>query len=196
MSLHVPSSFRLDDPARVLALLAAHPFATLITAIDGQDPWVSYLPLLVEGQTLVGHLARANPHAQQLEQGRTLALFLGPHAYVSPRWYTEPTLQVPTWNYAAVQAGGPIELLDVAQARQALVALSAHFDPGFTLSPTRVDQLLGGIVAFRLRIERLEAKDKMNQNKSPADREGVIAGLRATGLPGDAAVADWMQTRD
>lgn len=196
MSLYTPNSFRWDDRAAVAALIDAHPFALLLTVTDGCEPAVTHLPLLRDGDCLVGHMARANPHWQQFAAGRTLAVFQGPHAYVSPRWYVEPAEQVPTWNFAAVHLSGRVEVLTPAEAGEAVRVLTRRFDPGFVPAPGRVEQLLGGIVAFRLHIERVEAKNKMNQNKTAADRAGVIAGLRATGRPEDAAVAAWMQGHD
>lgn len=197
MALYTPRAFAGTSRAEALALIDAHPFATLITSIDGDEPAVTHLPLLRENdEALIGHMARANPHWQRFSQGRTLAVFHGPHAYVSPRWYEAPSSTVPTWNYATVHVGGLPELLDEAAAAAAVRVLTQRFDPQFVPAATVVETLLRGIVAFRLPVARLDAKFKMNQNKTAADRAGVVAGLRATGAGEDAAVADWMQTHE
>ncbi len=197
MTLYAPPHFAGTDPARARALIDAHPFASLITAADDAEPIISHLPLLREGDaSLIGHMARANPHWTRFATGRTVAVFHGPHAYVSPRWYEQPQTTVPTWNYAVVHVRGEMQLLDAAAARRALDALTQRLDPAFVSDAVVVDRLLRGIVAFRMVIAGIDAKFKMSQNKSAADRVGVIAGLRETGAAGDVAVATWMQTHE
>ena len=99
---------------------------------------------------------------------------------------------VPTWNYAVVHVHGRPQPQPDADARAHVERLAAHFEKGRALptQPAKVDRLLHGIVPFRMPIERVEIKFKMNQNKSVADRAGVIRGLRAAG---EGATADWMQ---
>src|SRR5688572_30600692 len=104
--MYVPPPFRADDPALVHELIDANPFATLVTS----PLFASHLPFLRDGDTLLTHVARANPHARGAAEG--LVVFTGPHAYVSPRWYGRPEEHVPTWNYAAVHVTGPVEPLD------------------------------------------------------------------------------------
>lgn len=193
MTLYTPEYFSGDKDVAV-QLIKDYPFATLITGMEGQEPQISYLPLLLEENALWGHLAKANPHWRRFAQGRTYALFHGPHAYVSPDWYERPADNVPTWNYAVVHVQGPPEILNEAGARQVLKRLVARFDPNSAHpSPEKLERLLAGIVAFRLPLMRAETKFKMNQNKTEADRAGVIAGLRTTGRADEKAVADWME---
>lgn len=196
MSLYAPAHFAQADRADAVALIAAHPFATLITAVDGAEPQVSHLPLLVEGDALVGHLAKANPHWQRFEHGSTIAIFHGPHAYVSPRWYAQPERNVPTWNYATVHVSGRPQLLDRAAAQSSLAKLTRAFDPHWQADEATLLRLLPGIVAFRLPIARIEAKFKMSQNKTPADRSGVVDGLLAAADRGAHDVALWMKQKN
>lgn len=197
MTLYAPRSFAVSDRAQAFALMDAYPFATLITTVEGAEPLVTHLPLLRDGDVaLVGHMARINPQWQHFARGRTLAVFHGPHAYVSPRWYELPQTTVPTWNYATVHVQGEPSVSDEVAARAALLELTRRFDPAFAADAAVVNRLLPGIVAFRMPINRLDAKFKMNQNKTATDRAGVIEGLRATGAAGDAAVATWMQAHD
>ncbi len=197
MTLYAPPHFVGTDPERARALIDAHPFASLITAADAAEPVVSHLPLLRDGDTgLIGHMARANPHWTRFATGRTLAVFHGPHAYVSPRWYAQPQTTVPTWNYAVVHVQGEMQLLDDAASRSALQVLTQRFDPAFVSDALVVERLQRGIVAFRMAVTRIDAKFKMSQNKGAADRMGVIAGLRESGAEGDIAVADWMQAHE
>lgn len=194
MAIYTPDYFAGPDGPLARQLIADYPFATLISHADGVEPQITYLPLLLDGDALLGHVARLNAHWQRFAQGGTIALFHGPHAFVSPRWYMRPADNVPTWNYAVVHVHGRPQLLDENGARSAIERLTARFDPGVaTTAPEKVERLLQGIVAFRMPIARLEAKFKLNQNKSAADRDGVIAGLRANGRAEDSAVANWMQ---
>jgi len=198
MSGYIPSHFAGDD-ATGRELIARFPFATLVTAApDG--PRITHLPLLLDdaGSTLIGHVARPNPHWQALEQGRTVAVFHGPHAFVSRGWYRDPGDNVPTWNYATVHAVlGPAHFADANETRAAVLKLTARFEPkGLPpIQEEKLARLLKGIVAFHLPIERLEVKVKMSQNK-PAEIAGVIAGLRAAGGPDELATALWMLTHD
>ncbi|NGY06651.1 FMN-binding negative transcriptional regulator [Solimonas terrae] len=196
MSLYTPPSFAGGDRAAALRLIADRPFATLVTGVDGEEPHITHLPLLHDGEQLSGHMARANPHWRCFERGQTVAIFHGPHAYVSPRWYETPAGHVPTWNYAVVHVAGRPVLLEAEDARRTIGELSARFDPDFTAGARRLDQLLPSIVAFRMPIARLDAKFKMNQNRSSADRDGVIAALAASAVESDREVADWMRHHD
>lgn len=197
--MYVPRSFTLGE-AQVAAAIDAAPFATLVTADAQGVPVASHIPMLRDGDALVGHVARANRHAALLAEGRvTTAIFHGPHAYVSPTWYASGPA-VPTWNYIAVHATGrPAAITDETAVRATLDALSRRFETG--AAPWRLaDQveafiagLVRGIVAFHLIPDRVEAKAKLSQNRPAADRAGVIAGLLASPFSGDREVATAMQ---
>lgn len=204
MSIYTPKSFAVEDDAAVLRLLREHPFATLITPGDA-EPFVSHLPLQHRAATgskgmLLGHLARANPHLQHLAGRASVAVFHGPHAYVSPSWYTEPAKAVPTWNYAVAHVHGVAELMaDASETRALLDELVERYEGGreqpwhLQLSGAPLAAMLGAIVGFRLPIERIEAKFKFSQNRSAEDRERVIAALRGEHYADAQATADWME---
>lgn len=201
MSIYTPRHFNSDSRDDALALIAAWPFATLITTADGA-PHITHLPLLLEGEHLTGHMARANPHWQAFAGGHTVAVFHGPHAYISPSWYVVPEKEVPTWNYATVHVHGQPVLIDDAAAKLAVVdATTAAFENPANpwqrkVEGVRLEAMLNSIVAFRIPLTRLEAKFKMNQNKTPQDRAQVIARLRASAHPDLAAMADWMNQHE
>jgi transcriptional regulator len=199
MSLYLPDAFRAPDEAALTALLQAYPFATLITTVQGET-FISHLPLLlVAPGVLCGHLAAANLHARALMQAPSVAVFVGPHTYVSPGAYVEPQTAVPTWNYAAVHAHGQARVLDDVAKLAAVDELSARFEHDRAqpwqrgLEGAALQAKLRAIVAFDIPVQRFEAKFKMSQNRSTADRRGVIADLRTRGGSGDVAVAEWMQ---
>lgn len=203
MSVYLPKSFATRDDSAIARLLNDYPFAMLVTA-TGAEPQISHLPLLHRSDpkphgALIGHVARANPHWQLLTEHPSIAVFQGPHAYVSPSWYTEPAAMVPTWNYAVVHVHGTVELVEDRDATLATVnALTARFESEraapwhLQLEGARLDAMLGAIVAFRMTITRIDAKFKLSQNRGTADRERVIAGLRAEEHPEATATAAWM----
>ncbi len=204
MSLYTPAHFAIDARAPLARLVHDYPFATLITPA-AEGPIISHVPLLfVAGcephGTLIGHVARANPHWQHARGVDSIAIFHGPHAYVSPSWYGDPPRMVPTWNYAAVHAHGALEIIeDPIETRQVLDALVQRFEHAraapwrFEMPARQRDAMVGAIVAFRMRIKRLEGKFKLSQNRTPADTTRVIDGLRREGYPEADATAQWMQ---
>lgn len=191
--MYRPPAFAETDHARIIALIRDNPFGILVTTDGGLQ--ASHIPFVVVEQpggfTLHGHLAAANPQCAAFDGGEALAVFSGPHAYISPSWYsTGPA--VPTWNYAAVHVTGRLRALtDDTEVTSMLQAIGAH-DPGFDLAalPERYRAgMIAGIRAFALVPERVEGKWKMSQNRPEIDRLGVVAALRAAADPLAASVA-------
>ena len=205
MSMYTPSHFTMADRAPIARLMHDYSFATLVTPA-APGPFISHLPLLlVPGSephgTLVGHMARANPHWEHAAGITSVAVFHGPHAYVSPSWYAEPSKAVPTWNYASVHAHGALEIIDdPVETRGVLDALVQRFEGQreapwqFAMPAPQRDALVNAIVAFRLRIRSVEAKFKLSQNRPRGDQVRVAAALDAEGYPEAASVAQWMRT--
>jgi transcriptional regulator len=205
VSLYQPPVFAPADRAAVARLMHDHPFATLVTPAS-PEPVITHLPLLLQPSsephgTLIGHFARGNPHWREAKGAESIAVFHGPHAYVSPSWYADPASMVPTWNYATVHAHGPIEIVDDdAESRRVLDALVNRFESGreepwaLAMPESKLVPLVGAIVAFRLRIRRLDAKFKLSQNRSREDRGRVIRALEAAGDPESSATGRWMRS--
>ena len=207
--MYVPSAFREDDLATLHATIRAVRLANLVTATS-EGVVATPLPLLLapeEGPlgTLYGHLARANPHWTLPPAGDALALFQGPDAYVTPSWYPskrEHGKVVPTWNYVAVHAYGPIEFFEDADRLLAVVTRLTDLHEGSRAEPWAVADApdafvraqLRAIVGLRMPITRIEGKRKMSQNRSVADRAGVAAGLATSDLAADRAVAALIPT--
>lgn len=203
--LYVPDSFAENDLATLHAFIAAHAFATLISP-DAHDPPITHLPLLLDARrgehgTLLGHVARANPHWRHLESGSTaLALFHGPHAYVSPGWYVNHP-SVPTWNYAVVHVHGRPRVTHEATELEGLVARLVEAFEHSREPPWRMQlpddyqaQMLGAIVGFEIEITRITAKFKLSQNR-PADDRARVAAALAAGGPEERVLAALMQLR-
>lgn len=207
--MYLPSSFDEPDQAKLHGFMEQHSFALLVSQVvtpapGGESlPFASQLPLLLERDagahgTLVGHMARANPQWPELENQIVMAVFCGPHAYISPTWY-ETQNAVPTWNYTAVHAYGTTRVIHDRSALLEIVARSVALyertmPVPWKLDPTAkyVDQLLPQIVGFRIEITRLEGKFKLNQNRSVEQREKVTRALQTQGGENALGVADLM----
>ncbi len=201
--MYSPPQFTTDDMTWLDWLAQHHPFGTLVSQVDGA-PFASHLPVLyrrtAEHVTLTGHWARPNPQWHDIESQRALFIYHGPHAYISPRWYTDAHKQVPTWNYVTAHVYGTTRIIQEGDELEALVAsLAERFEAGVA-TPWKLSTeepanraRLKGIVGFELRASSVQIKLKLNQNHSQPNLEGAIAGLRATGSEEAAALAALMQ---
>jgi transcriptional regulator len=157
-------------------------------------------PMLGEKGTIRAHMARANPLWKTwAEQSEVLVIFTGPHAYISPSWY-EQQVTVPTWNYSAVHAyGRPKVMVDSADLRKLVEQQVAVYEDAESSVWDRslmngvIDTELRAIVGFEIPIERLEAKFKFNQNRSPQDQAGVVSGLERSACPFKRAAGAFMR---
>jgi transcriptional regulator len=190
--MYIPTHFREDRTEVLHDAMRRIAFATLVTeGADGVE--ANHLPLLLENGVLRGHFARANPVWKDLKPGaEALAIFLGPHAYVSPSWYpskVETGNAVPTWNYITVHAHGRLTLRDDPGWLRAHVEALSEAHEAARAAPWSVkdapadyiEGLLRAIVGFEISIARLEGKWKLSQNRSAADIEGVRAALAGNG---------------
>jgi transcriptional regulator len=203
--MYIPDAFVVSDAAETDDLLRRIPFGSLVTG--GPDGVAAtHLPFLHDLQSgvLTAHMARVNPHRGVAGDGEALVIFQGPYAYVSPNWYPSKAQGgrvVPTWNYEAVHVYGRISwrgepdwLIDH------LGALSARFEADqaapWSIEDAPADyvrRLVDGIIGLEIKINRIEAKRKLSQNKSEADRLGVICGLAASSLGQDREIAEQMK---
>jgi transcriptional regulator len=194
--MYVPPHFEQKDPEEVCGLIESHPFGLLMTTRDGA-PFGTHLPFLLDRAAghLLGHLARANPQWRGLEGGEALAVFTGPHAYVSPGWY-EAAGVVPTWNYTAVHAYGRCSLVEGEGLLDILRRSVAAFDrEGWVPDEAHMGKLAAGVVGFRMEVSRWEGKWKLSQNH-PAERQmKVAAALERAAGEGPAGVAALMRRR-
>jgi transcriptional regulator len=188
--MYIPASFRMSDAPEIHAFMREHSFATLVTQGEG-GVTATHLPVLLEAETgvhgtLLGHMARANPQWRDIA-GEALAIFSGPHAYVSPTWYESPGT-VPTWNYVAVHAYGPLQLVEDRDGLHDIltrtVAVYERRMPepwSYDVADPDIDKMLEAIVGFRIEISRLEGKAKLNQNHPEERRRKVIRALETQG---------------
>jgi transcriptional regulator len=201
--LYVPAHFKEDRVEVLQDLMRATGLATLVSmTADGLI--ASHAPMMLETDatpygTLIGHLAKANPHARLADPGvQTLVIFQGPDGYITPSYYAakrEHGKVVPTWNYAAIHAYGTLEVVDDPVQLLDIVTRLTNRHEAPRAQPWAVSDapddyirgMLRGIVGLRLPIVRLEGKLKMSQNRPAADQAGVTAGLL---LDGQEALAE------
>jgi transcriptional regulator len=202
--MYIPEAFRGADRSALVEFMRAESFATLVSVKDEGSLWASHLPLLVsergESLVLLGHVARANEHWKAFGDTESLAIFTGPHAYVSPSLY-ESAESVPTWNYIAVHAYGVPRVLaaDAGGGTERLLeAMMEAYEPAYRrqwdgLPAEFKARMLRGIVGFEMPVVRLEGKRKLSQNRSRADQARVARALLGSPDPSAQAVGRLMQ---
>jgi transcriptional regulator len=200
--MYIPEPFKETNSGRISALIEGNSFGMLVTAPDGV-PFISHLPFIFDhaagskGQLLC-HMARANPQWQHFSSsGEVLVIFQGPHAYVSPSWYSSPG--VPTWNYAVVHLRGKPRLIESESELEALVERLTHVYESHMTSPwkpnlvgERRTKLLNMIVGVEIEITDIQAKFKLSQNRPLEDQQKVIEKLSQSSDQTEAAVAKLM----
>lgn len=203
--MYIPKHFEADE-ATGREIMQAHGWSLLVTTGEDGAPFCTHLAMVWEDDgtphgSLLGHIARNNPHWKLFANAApSMALFWGPHAYVSPTWYA-PGPKVPTWNYVTVHAYGRPEILEATPAAlMVLTKLSAVYEGkgpeawGLgALPPGNAAEQTKHIVCFRMKLDRIEAKTKLSQNRDLEDRHRVIAKLEASDGQDAQATATWMK---
>lgn len=205
VAIYVPPVNAVDDEAEIRAMVAAYGAAELVTTGRDGYPRATLLPILWDGDVVVAHLARANSHWREITDDTPALLVCGgPQAYVSPAWYAskaEHGRVVPTWNYSSVHLSGRARVHDDPDwLREVVTRLTDHHETGrdsrwqvSDAPASYVDGQLRAIVGVEVRVERVEAKAKLSQNRSAVDRRGVVDGLEAERAAGAAEVARAMR---
>jgi transcriptional regulator len=202
--VYTPPFNLADDEEELRALVADVRAGWLVTNGQAAAPSATYLPVIWRDDTVIAHFAKANPHWREIgSETPALLIVTGPDAYVSPTWYPakeEHGKVVPTWNYSAVHLTGSASLHhDPEWLRMAVEELTDERERRreapwhVTDAPSAyIDGQLRGIVGVELTVSKVEGKAKLSQNRSRADREGVVAGLRQSSRPSELSVADQM----
>ena len=201
--MYIPAHFAESNLSKLHDFIEQNSFGILVSQVES-EPFATHLPFLLERGsgpcgTLIGHTARANPQCAAARDQVVLAIFSGPHAYISPSWYEAENV-VPTWNYIAVHATGKLQLIDHGpQLLQIVQKMTDRYERArpvpwaFDGTTTFAERLLSQIIGFRIEIERIEGKWKMSQNQSAERQAKVIAGLQQRADPESLAVAALIQ---
>src|SRR5450755_2875048 len=204
--MYVPATFEEKRTPVLHGFMRAQPFASLIT-LGSSGLFASHLPLVLDDAVaplgiLRGHLSRANAQWRDLSAAvQPLAIFAGPHHYITPNWYPEKESSgkvVPTWNYAVIHAYGNLRIIEDPDWLLANVTSLTTIHEASSPSPWKVSDapadyissMLKGIVGVEIPIDRLEGKWKVSQNRSEMDRRGVAHGLRTLDTPENRAMED------
>lgn len=200
--MYNPQRFKSTDMNEAFDLIDRNPFATMITVVEG-EPILSHLPLtpkrVGDSIELIGHLARANPHWKSFLSSQATVIFHGPHTYVTPKWYADN--DVPTWNYLTVHIAGKIELIEnydgiVECLRELTTHVERHWPSGwdFFIPDDLVgDILTKSIVGFKIKVDEINFKKKLSQNRIPADCAGIIKGLETRNDDNSRLILDEMK---
>lgn len=199
--MYIPAHFANKDSSEVLAFVRANSFALLITG--GDEVHASHIPLELsnDGRTLSGHLSKANTQARNLKNSDVvLAVFNGPHTYISSSWYNHEN--VPTWNYIAVHVRGSIRLItgDALVARLSEIVdkyeqASKRPVSAKNMSPDYLNKHLNGIVGFDIDITSIEAAYKLSQNRDTINHQNIVNELELRGDYNSTSIALEMKKR-
>ncbi|MBG9531679.1 transcriptional regulator [Bacillus thuringiensis] len=198
--MYIPKYFVIQDEEMKYEIMEQNSFGTLFSQHNG-EPYATHLPLLLNRETLTlhGHFARPNEQWKDIGAQQVLAIFQGPHSYISPLWY-ETNNAVPTWNYVAVHVYGELEIVEdektLVDSLQDLV--NKYEDPESTYSLNDVDPnymggLSKGIVGFKIKINKIEGKAKLSQNHSVERRNLVVEKLEKVGSEESKRIAELMR---
>jgi transcriptional regulator len=202
--MYIPDLYKNENAEEIRDFLRSNSFGILISTVDGK-PWATHIPLELDtnadGQEILhGHISRENPQWKNwMPDEKVLAVFSGPHAYISSSWYDHEN--VPTWNYIAVHVYGSVKILEgdavVAQLKKLVDKYEARSE-----NPVRIENLsektmmeARGIVVFEIVIDEIQATRKMSQNRDEKNYKNIIGELEKTGKPDAAAVASEMSKR-
>jgi transcriptional regulator len=202
--MYVPEAFRVVDEDEIQAFIQRYNFATIVSS-PSTGLVATHVPVVVRreatGLVVVGHVARANSHWQVMDgSAECLAIFHGPHGYVSPTWYANSPA-VPTWNYAVVHAYGKLRVREDRPFVETVVGDLVHRYEGQRAEPWRIedqpldfrDRMLASIVGFEMPVLKIEAKFKLGQNRRLEDRAGTIAGLEREESSEGISLAEFMR---
>ncbi|WP_026811455.1 FMN-binding negative transcriptional regulator [Arenibacter latericius] len=200
--MYIPSHYKNTDLGEVKEFLKQNSFGILVNQTEGR-PWATHIPLELEidvdgNDLLVGHISKANPQWKYFKgKEEVLAIFNGPHSYISSSWYKEE--EVPTWNYIAVHVYGTIELIDEKAVLESLHKLVNKYEKVAT-NPVSLDNLsqetmsqISGIVGFKIRIKEIQAAYKLSQTRTE-DHPQIIAELNKSKNCGSKEIANMIRS--
>jgi transcriptional regulator len=196
--MYIPQQFKNTDDAEIKAFINANGFAVLINQTMGKL-WGTHIPLVLspDGKKLTGHISKANPQWKYFEAGKdVLAIFNGPHAYISSSWYDHEN--VPTWNYIAVHVYGQLRIIQGEELLAALKQMVDHYEKNSS-NPVSVEKMsapflkshVEALVGFEIEISSIEAAYKLSQNRDEHNHDEIVRNLR-DGNSESQAVADAM----
>lgn len=201
--MYIPRYNKIENKEDVRAFIDTYGFAVLVSQVNGK-PWATHIPLVLDkdendSDILFGHISKANRQWKDFSRNEEiLAIFSGPHAYVSSSWYDHEN--VPTWNYLAVHVYGKIQVIEGDSLKKQLGKLVDKYESGMD-SPVSVDKMsiefvekeMKGIIGFVIAITEIQAAMKLSQNRDDKNFDRVITGLEKQGDPNSLEIARRMK---
>jgi transcriptional regulator len=188
--MYIPKIFEEKDLSRVYDFIREFSFATVVSSSNSRA-LATHTPLMIqirdEKAILLGHISLANSQKDLLTDGaEVLCIFQGPHAYISPRWYTE--LNVPTWNYRSVHVYGTIKVLTGEEIRTVMSSMVDRYESGKEqplkmeeIPPQVLEKEMKGIHVFEIAISEIHAAEKLSQNRDETSTKNIINQLKQDG---------------
>ena len=200
--MYIPDIYKNENPEEIKKFIHENGFAILVNQTNDKL-WATHIPLLLEKnkdgkEILVGHISKENPQGESFKTDTSiLAIFSGPHSYISSSWYDHEN--VPTWNYTAVHVYGNVKILNLEESIISLKNLVDKYEAN-SENPVRIEDLskktmsqAKGIIAFEIEINSFEAVKKMSQNRDSKNYNNIIMELEKTGNVNDKQVATEMK---
>jgi len=201
--MYIPRYYKIDNIEDVKSFIDKYGFAVLVSQFEGK-PWATHIPLLLvrdenDRDILFGHISKANSQWKDFDKNEEiLAIFYGPHAYVSSSWYDHEN--VPTWNYVAVHVYGKIQIIEGDSLKRHLGKLVDKYESGMDnpvsvnkMSKEFVEREMRGIVGFEIVITEIQAAMKLSQNRDDKNFDRVISGLEKQGDTNSMEIARRMR---
>jgi transcriptional regulator len=198
--MYIPRQFQNTNDAEIRAFIDANGFGVLINQTMGKL-WGSHIPLMLstDGKKLTGHISKANPQWKYFEtEKEVLAIFNGPHAYISSSWYDHEN--VPTWNYIAVHVYGRLRIIEGEELLTALKQMVDQYEKNSTnpvsvekMSPQFLRSHVDALVGFEIEISNVEAAYKLSQNRDKRNHDEIIRQLEKTDQAESSALANQMK---
>ena len=186
--MYVPKHFAITGRGDLVAFIRAHPFGVLVSTVEGR-PVATHVPFVLlsdDGNLTLGlHVARANPQWETLDDADVLAIFQGPHGFVSASLYDQPEVSVPTWDYSAVHCSGRAKLTGEAVTDRILRSLVERHEAGTGWSmqnaaPEYISRMRQAIVGIEIAVSAIDGVFKYSQNRSAGERDRVLENLERT----------------
>jgi len=203
--MYTPREYKNDNIDEIKNFIQQNSFGVLVVEGGGKMT-ATHIPLeLYRNEAgedvLCGHISKANPQWKNFETTKeVLAIFSGPHTYISSSWYDHEN--VPTWNYIAAHVYGSIHIMDDEEVLKALKRLVNKYEKGSKkpvdlekMTPGYVEKEMKGVVGFEIKITKIEAAYKLSQNRDAKNHEAIIKELEAKGDPQSLAIANEMKAR-
>ena len=192
-TVYIPPEFAFDDQSEMIEFIRKYSFGIMITYSEGFR--TSHIPFIITANdplVLWGHLATGNQQLSGIGDSRALVIFSGPHSYISPSWYAVPG-QVPTWDYVTVHAEGTVRLSSREETTKMLEKMVDFYESDSTLARKLREKpyqdMMSGIVGFKIHVDRIWGKAKLSQNHSEEDRMGVIDHLSRSSNQDEVEIA-------